>query len=390
MRILFFHKNFPGRFGFMAAHLAANPEHEVLFASCHQRSGAAVPRVRRVIVKPDAARRPPREENYAQIWCGAMLSGKSRYTFLERLNAEFRPHWVLSSAFGGISFFVPRAFPQAFHVFYAGLEHAPRTAEGLSEAKKAELAMQGMQALQSRLCFAFCEEQRNLFPEVLRPAVRLMTPWVDTDWMRPGISAGFQHGTFTPAPGSELVSFDMQSAAAARASSLLKLAAALLGARPSCRMVLCFGGNPVRGMFEAWHGGLPESLRRRVCLADFLRPGEYRDLFRASAIHVCAEARPSPPPGWLEAMSCGAALMMPAPAADALLKPGENMLPFPSGGWEEQLEAVVEALDQPDRLAAIGAGARRDIVKALSPQVLVPPHVALLLAEYEAFRKENA
>ena len=66
------------------------------------------------------------------------------------------------------------------------------------------------------------------------------------------------------------------------------------------------------------------------------------------------------------------------------------MLPFPSGGWEEQLEAVVEALDQPDRLAAIGAGARRDIVRALSPQVLVPPHVALLLAEYEAFRKENA
>lgn len=390
MRILFFHKNFPGRFGFMAAHLAANPENEVLFASCHQRSGAAVPRVRRVIVKPDAARRPQREENYAQSWCAAMLSGKSRYTFLERLNAEFRPHWVLSSAFGGISFFVPRAFPQAFHVFYAGLEHAPRTAEGLSEAKKAELNMQGMQALQSRLCFAFSEDQRNLFPEALRPAVRLVTPWVDTDWMKPDASAAFCHDAFAPAPGSELVSLDMQGLAADRASSLLKLVAALLGARPSCRMVLCFGGNPVRRLFEAWHGGLPEKPRGRVCLADFLRPGEYRDLFRASTVHVCMGARPSPPPGRLEAMSCGAVVMMPAPVADALLKPGENMLPFPPGGWEEQLEAIVEALDQPDRLAAIGASARRDVVRALSPQVLVPPHVALLLAEYEAFRGENA
>ena len=81
MRILFFHKNFPGRFGFMAAHLAANPENEVLFASCHQRSGAAVPQVRRVIVKPDAARRPQREENYAQSWCAAMLSGKAATPF---------------------------------------------------------------------------------------------------------------------------------------------------------------------------------------------------------------------------------------------------------------------------------------------------------------------
>ena len=160
-------------------------------------------------------------------------------------------------------------------------------------------------------------------------------------------------------------------------------------------MVLWFGGNPVRRLFEAWHAGLPENLRCRVCLADFLRPDEYRDLFRASSIYVCAETRPSPPPGRLEAMSCGAAVMMPAPATDAfamdaLLKPGENMLPFPSGSWEEQLEAVVEALEQPDRLAAIGAGARRDVVKALSPQVLVPPHVALLLEEYEAFRKERA
>ena len=66
------------------------------------------------------------------------------------------------------------------------------------------------------------------------------------------------------------------------------------------------------------------------------------------------------------------------------------MLPFPAQGWKEQFEAVVGALEQPDRLAAIGAGARRDVVRALSPQVLVPPHVALLLAEYEAFRKENA
>ena len=77
MRILFCHQNFPGRFGFMAGSLAADPNNEVLFASCHQRRGATVPGVRRVILRTERLRRPPREENYAPIWCRYMLSGKS-------------------------------------------------------------------------------------------------------------------------------------------------------------------------------------------------------------------------------------------------------------------------------------------------------------------------
>ena len=110
----------------MAEHLAANPENEVLFASCHQRRGATVPGVRRIILRTEAARRSPQEENCAQAWCRATLSGKGGYAFLQRINAEFQPHWVLSSASRGATFFVQRAFPQAFHVFYAGVGETNR------------------------------------------------------------------------------------------------------------------------------------------------------------------------------------------------------------------------------------------------------------------------
>ena len=379
----------------MAEHLAANPENEVLFASCHQRRGATVPGVRRIILRTEAARRSPQEENCAQAWCRATLSGKGGYAFLQRINAEFQPHWVLSSASRGATFFVQRAFPQAFHVFYAGVgETNPQPAD-LAEDKKAELDMQCVQILQSRLCFVFSARQRAFFPPAIRANLRCATPWVDTDWMCPDSTAVLRCEELEHVPGQELVSFDVRHFAAALAKDLRDLFVGLLAARPSCRVLVCFGGNPMRKLFEAWRPHLPDAMRRRLHLANFLPLAEYRNMFRVTRLHVCADAAPSPLPGCLEAMSCGAALMLPAPPASfvslasgaAFLKPGENMLPLPQNGPQEQLAAVLRALDRPDRLADLGFAARRSVVAAYSPQKLVPPHVETVLAEYERFRQ---
>lgn len=377
----------------MAEHLAANPENEVLFASCHQRRGATVPGVRRIILKTET--RSPQEENCAQAWCRAMLSGKGGYAFLQRINAEFRPQCVFSSASRGTTFFVQRAFPQAFHVFYAGVDNAIREPADLAEGKRAELDMQCVQILQSRLCFVFSARQREFFPAEIRANLRCVTPWVDTDWMCPDSAAVLRCEGFEHAPGQELVSFDMRHFAAALAERLRELVTGLLAARPACRIVACFGGNPMLGLFEEWRPHLPEAMRRRLHLANFLPLAGYRDMFRAASLHVCADTAPSPVPGWLEAMSCGAALMLPAPPAsfvslasgtNAFLKPGENMFTLPQAGPREQLAAILDALNRPDRLVDLGRAARRSVVATYSPQRIVPPHVQTVLEEYERFR----
>ncbi len=388
MRILFCHQNFPGRFGFMAGSLAADPNNEVLFASCHQRRGATVPGVRRVILRTERLRRPPREENYAQIWCRFLLSGKSGYTFLERLNAEFQPECVFSSASGGVTFFAQKAFPRAFHVFYAGVEEALWPGADFTEGSRAALAMQWVQMLQSQLCFIFSERQRELFPPAVRAGLRYLTPWVDTDWMCPDSAEAVPRDGVAPAP--ELVSFDMRHFRLAAASDLRDLMRDLLTARPDCRIVACFGGNPAFTLFDAWRARLPQPLGHRLRVVDFLRPAEYRDMFRATCLHVCADASPSSLPGWREAMSCGAALMMPAADAfsDALLKPGETMLTLPRGSRQDRLTAVLHPLERPEMRAAVGRAARGAVVAARSPQTLVPPHLATVLEAYERYKSD--
>lgn len=388
MRILFCHENFPDRFGFMASYLAANPEHEVLFASRFQRSGFTLANVRRVILKAGDTRRAPRGHNYAQLWCRTMLAGEPLFDFLRTLDVEFQPHMVLTSASSGITFFAQQAFARAFHVFYAG-GISTSVLSGASECgKNAAVAMQSVQVLQSHYCLAFSEEQQNLFPKQLRNTIQVILPWVDTECMNPAMAEGFRCDGFEYVPGQELVSFNLKSLGTLMEHALQKLVLGLLVARPQCRIVLNLGDNPIGKGFESWSRHMPESLRRRLCLTNFMRLGAYRDLLCASTVHICPGTTESLLLGRLEAMSCGTVLMMPVrehAASLSFFKPGENMLEFPETGPEEQLEAVLHALECPHKCAAIRRKGREAVVAAYSPQTLVPAHVAALMAEYQKY-----
>ena len=57
MRILFVNHTFPGDLGPLLAAFAAQPGHEILFASCRGRRDFSVPGVRHVVLSPSRARR---------------------------------------------------------------------------------------------------------------------------------------------------------------------------------------------------------------------------------------------------------------------------------------------------------------------------------------------
>ncbi|MDP4709224.1 MAG: hypothetical protein NWS20_04410, partial [Rickettsiaceae bacterium] len=54
MRILFIHPNFPGQFKHIAAHLAKNPNNEVIFA-CTYTNKLSIPGIRTVISRPKSS-----------------------------------------------------------------------------------------------------------------------------------------------------------------------------------------------------------------------------------------------------------------------------------------------------------------------------------------------
>ena len=56
MRILFVNHTFPGDLGPLLAAFAAQPGHEILFASCRGRRDFSVPGVRHVVLSPSRTR----------------------------------------------------------------------------------------------------------------------------------------------------------------------------------------------------------------------------------------------------------------------------------------------------------------------------------------------
>lgn len=365
MRILFCHENFPDRFGYMASLLAANPENEVLFASCFQRKGTVLPKVRRIILKTGDARRLPPADNYAGMWARAVQIGMRQFDFLQKLNADFHPDLVFSSASNGVGFFLHAALPQSFKVFYVGRLGSHDQAQKL----KANLDMQLPQILASDLCFAFSEQERSLFPPALRESIRLQKSWLDTDFFSP---------LSVPASSVHLVSFDVQNVASQNLRKVCQVLFGLLSKRTDCRLAILFGANPLAEKIRAWLATLPDSMRQRTQTANFLRLQEYLDLFRTSRLYICQEAGPSPCPGWLEAMSCATAVMLPESLKENPF-PQKNTLNFPENDPAQELAAVLQALDKPKLLSALGMVARKSVLEMYGQDRIVPPHLDFVL-----------
>lgn len=376
MRILFCHENFPGRFGHLATQLAADPAHEVLFASCFQRHGVSLPGVRRVILRADRTRRAAQAQTYAAQWQQAVAAGEGFFNMLQKLAAQFQPHMVLTIASGGRTFFVRQAFAGAFHVFYCGdtLSLSAQTAP----CHAASNAMQALQALQSHACFCFDAAQRALFPPQVQAHVRVIPPWVDTDMMHTAQAGPFQAEGFDYTAGQELVSLDLKYLSPQKEQAVSVLLRCLLRERPQTRLVLNLSRGTGRAGLRAWCDRLPEAMRRRLCIADALRLEDLRDMLCAARLHICPE--PATPLLYrLEAMSCGTALL--APAVQPFFRPGKNMLALPEN-TEDQCRAMLAALENPQHCAQLGRTARQDVLATYSQQKLVPSHADCLLAAY--------
>ena len=362
MRILFVNHTFPGDLGPLLAAFAAQPGHEILFASCRGRRDFSVPGVRHVVLSPSRSRRLVGDGAGTFLDRAVEMGRQALQAFRLLRQSGFVPDMVLLSSALEQGLFLRDAFPEAFVACFA--ESLP--SDGLAGDGKGLVRhlLQCRQMRQCALVVSLTAGRPHPYGERVPHAVALPYP-VDTDYFAPaGDGAGRR------ADGDGLVLCAVRDAA--DVWQMLRLAEALLAQSPGCRLVLLCESAAGRESLAELGASLPAGIEvpERLSLKD------YRDLLRTAAVITAPAAACLSAPVLLEAMSCG---VVPVLAGDAshwpLLHDGGGCLWC---GGEELVPILAGALSQPGRLAELSLAARRTVERYFRRQDVIPRHLALL------------
>lgn len=384
MRILFISNYYPGDLGPLARLLGAAPENDVLFASNRQRRDFALPGVRRVRLKNCPPLFGEGLPGVTRIWEQALQRGGGGLRSLLTLRESWgMPDMVFASLAAGAAFFAPQAFPASFFVTYAesGLKNYSLLP---AETRNTWALAQSTLLLQACLRFAFSEEERRLFPPLVREAIRLVPPCVDTDIFSRAAAApwlgGEAGGEGSEGKGALLLTLNAIGCGARQLAGLVGVARAALREFPDCRVVILTENRGRSQALEAAAGAWPVEWRGRLAVYDSLPFLRYRDLLAASSVVVCPGGGETAMRAMLQAMSCEALLMAPAGAA-SFLRPGVNMLALPPlAGAGAGAQAKARAT------ASVGAGPAPDSPSVPGPATTSLPAEEAVLAALRSRR----
>ena len=290
MRILFVNHTFPGDLGPLLAAFAAQPEHEILFASCRGRRDFSVPGVRHVVLSPSRSRRLVGVGAGTSLDRAVEMGRQALQAFRLLRQNGFVPDMVLLSSALEQGLFLRDAFPEAFVACFA--ESLP--SDGLAGDGKGLVRhlLQCRQMQQSDLVIRLAAEGATRDPEQ-RGALTLPYP-VDTDYFSPLVPNG---ATGLNAGARVLCAVRD----AADVWQMLRLAEALLAQCPDCRLVLLCESAAGRESLVELGASLPAGIE----VPERLSLNAYRDLLRTAAVITSPAAACLSTPVLLEAMSCG-------------------------------------------------------------------------------------
>lgn len=361
MRILFVNHTFPGDLGPLLSAFAAEPGHEILFASCRGRRDFSVPGVRHVVLSP-SRRRLAGDGAGACLDRAVEMGRQALQAFRLLRQSGFVPDMVVLSSALEQGLFLNDAFPEAFSVCFADeLPDAGLAGDGRGLVRH---LLQCRQMRQCALVVSLTAGRPHPYGERVPHAVALPYP-VDTDYFAPaGDGAGRR------ADGDGLVLCAVRDAA--DVWQMLRLAEALLAQSPGCRLVLLCESAAGRESLAELGASLPAGIEvpERLSLKD------YRDLLRTATVITAPAAACLSAPVLLEAMSCG---VVPVLADDAshwpLLQEGGGCLWC---GAAELVPTLAGILAQPHQLAELSLAARRTVERHFRRQDVIPGQLALL------------
>lgn len=386
MRVLFVHKVFPGQYAHLARVLAAERGNEVVFL--HAEGEDEIANVRKVRIA--ATRKAAAEtHHYVQGLESAVLQGQAAYRAASELaRSGFRPDVICAHAGFGPGLYLKDVFPGVpvlgyFEWFYrahdADADFLDRAAVTADEAlrirtRNAEILLELTNCDHGLCPTAF---QRDQFPPELRDKLTVLHDGVDTRYFAPLPSA------LAGAPAdAEIVTYATRGLEPYRGFPQFMEALALLQARRKRLHAVVVGADETNyGRPPANGGGhraetlaaIPTLDHARVHFRGFLPPAEYRDVLRASQVHVYLTVPFVLSWSLLDAMATGCAIVgSDTTPVREVLRDGETGLLADMRSPPAVAAAIERFLDDRDLAARLGSAARQHVVEHYALEKLLP------------------
>jgi len=383
MNILFVHQNFPGQYKFLASSYNRRPEHRIAYIS--SRKDNVLPGVLNArYALPEGGERDTGFPPLRRI-VDAVHRGSTVATAAEDLKKRgFRPDVICVHPGWGEALFLRDVYPSAMQLHYCEFYFRAFGSSSHFDPKE-PVTLTSMADVRNRnlitlFSLVYCDWgitptrwQYDQHPGEYRHKLSLIHDGIDTRYCSPGQAAGIQlpDGRWLDGSSTEIVTYVARSLEPVRGfPTFMRAAAEICRRRPGCHILVVGDdttsyGPPAPGG-KTYRELLLEEIdldRERVHFLGRVPYDRFIEIFRLSRAHIYLTVPFVLSWSMLEAMACGCVVVgSRTPPVTEVIRDGENGLL--AGFFEpgEVASRVIEALDNPDRMAEIRRRARQTVV----------------------------
>jgi glycosyltransferase involved in cell wall biosynthesis len=401
MRLLFVHQNFPAQYTHLVQHLAAQPNHEVVFIT--QCVDTQLRGVCKTVYKP--ARAPaPEVHPYLRDSEVAVLNAQEVARVATQLRkGGFVPDVMIGHNGWGEIWYLKEVFPDTpligyFEFFYRSLggDSGFDPMIPLSEDTGARLRTKnlgnllGLDTADIGVCPT--EWQKSVYPQRYHSMLNVVHEGIDTSVARPEPAARvcLANTELEFNAGDEIVTYVARNLELARGFHVfMRSLPKILSARPRAR-VLIVGGDavsygphlpPGQTFRKKLLAELGDSLdRSRVHFLGFIPHAAFLKVLQISRVHVYLTYPFVLSWSMLEAMSVGCLIVgSRTPPVEEVIQHGENGLLADFFAMDEIAGYVIEALAERGSFASLRRNARQTVIDRYDlHSVCLPAHLRLL------------
>ena len=395
MKILFLHPNFPAQFRHLATVLGQDKQNTVVYAT-NRREGN-IPGVNKIVYDKSRTARPE-THHYVRPLENAVLEAQGVYRVAHKLKDQgFYPDVVYGHSGWGPTLYMKDIFPKAtllcyFEWYYnahgSDADFDPR--DPINADDEARIRTKNAPIL---LDLVGCDRglsptgwQRSQFPIEFQSKIKVHHDGIDTSYFKPvpGAKLKLPRINLDLSEATEIVTYVARGMEPYRGfPQLIEAISLLQKQRPQCHFVIV-GRNRV-----AYGKTLPDGLTYkdvmlekfrldldRVHFTELLPYSEYLEVLQASSAHIYLTRPFVLSWSMLEALSTGCLIVASdtAPVKE-VIEDNVNGLLVDFFSPQQVCDRVIEALDNPERMANIRAKARETILSKYDLAELLPQHL---------------
>lgn len=396
MKILFLHPNFPAQFRHLATVLGKEPQnHTVVYAT--NRLEGNIPGVNKIVYEKSRTARPE-THHYVRPLENAVLEGQGVYRVAQNLKDQgFYPDVVYGHSGWGPTLFMKDIFPRAtllcyFEWYYNayGSDASFDPSDPINADDEARIRTKNAPIL---LDLASCDRglsptawQRSQFPVEFHNKIKVHHDGIDTSYFRPmpGAKLNLPRINLDLTEAQEIVTYVARGMEPYRGfPQLIEAIYLMQQQRPQCHFVIVGKNRVAYGKTlpdgKTYKDALLEKFPldlNRVHFTDLLPYDEYLQVLQASSVHVYLTRPFVLSWSMLEALSTGCLIVASNTACvTEVIEDNVNGLLVDFFSPQQTCDRVIEALEQPEKMATIRTQARETILEQYDLARLLPQHL---------------